>query len=50
MVGSQLVVICWEVMDTVGGGAWLEEVGHGGMPLKVTPGPWSCSLSASYLQ
>jgi hypothetical protein len=35
MLGSQLVALFWEVVETLGGGAWPEEVGH-----------WECTFQS----
>jgi hypothetical protein len=40
------VVLFGEVVKTLGGRAWLEEV-TGGMPLEVIPGPQSLPVSPS---
>jgi hypothetical protein len=38
MVGPQLVVLFWEAVETLGSGAYIEEV-TGSMTLKVAPIP-----------
>jgi hypothetical protein len=38
------MVLLWEVVETLGGGAWLEEVGHH-MPLRLDLIPQSLSPS-----
>jgi hypothetical protein len=38
-LGPQLIVLFGKVIKTSGGGAQMEEVGHWGVPLKITSGP-----------
>jgi hypothetical protein len=35
---------CWEVMETLRGGAWWEVLGHQGVLLRKIVGPWSLLL------
>jgi hypothetical protein len=36
-----MVAICWKVLEILGSGAQLEEIGHWGVSLKVIPAPQS---------
>jgi hypothetical protein len=45
MLGPLLVAQFWEVLESLGGGVSMEEIGTGGMPLKVIPDPQSSLLS-----
>jgi hypothetical protein len=38
-LSPQMVALFWEVLETLGDGACLKEVGHWGVSLEVVPGP-----------